>query len=468
MGLVCISRRHLFEAEDRDVNALGASVFAGLSLLLLLSSRRWAAVWMVGGALFLTQQQSIEIAGINLTAIRLLEIVGMARIVVRQESFDWARLDTAVMVLYAYAALVFVLRSDSDHAYAIGGFVDALLCYVIFRALLKDLDDIAGFLQRFLLLLLPYVGLLVIEAVTMQNPFGTLGGATWGTLRDGRLRTMGSFRNPSLLGTVAATFLQLYIGMVLAGAGRARALAVLGGVLCLVILALANSGGPIAATAVGLLGWCCWWFRRHMAVARRLAAGTLLLVALAMDAPVWYLLERVSFLTGGGGWHRAHLLNRAWEDLDRWWLAGIDIRDTAHWFPYTMKVNNGGADITNAFVDFGLRGGVFAIVLFILLIVRAYRVLGEALTTSTDCGGRSRALMLWGLGCMLAAHIATLMSITYFDQIYVVWYMHLAAITAATSAAPALVASPLRVHGAGAQARSVAIPMHPALPRDQV
>ena len=418
------------------MNTLGASILGVLSTLVLFSGRRWAPVWMVGGVLFLTQEQALMVSGVSLTAMRVLEMVGFVRVMLRGERFTWSRLDTSLIALYGYAALVFVLRSDTGQAYAVGTFIDALLCYVVFRALLRDTDDIAGFLQRFLILLVPYVGLLVIEAVTMRNPFGALGAATWGTLRDDRLRTMGSFRNPSLLGILAATLIPLYVGLFLARLGRVAA--VFGATLCLVILVLANSGGPFAATGVGLLGWCCWSIRHRMSAIRRLATGSLVVIALAMNAPVWFLLERISGLTGGGGWHRAHLLSAAWQDLDRWWLAGMDIRETADWFPYTMEANNGGADITNAFVDFGLRAGILATILLIVLLVRAYRMIGIALAaTSADAGERTRALMLWGLGCMLAAHISTFMGITYFDQFYVVWFMELAAIASATGVAAA-------------------------------
>jgi len=417
------------------MNTLGASILGVLSVLVLLSGRRWAPVWMMGGVLFLTQEQVLVVSGVNLTAIRLLEIAGFVRIFLRRETFTWCRVDTVLFALYGYTALVFLWRSDSGQAYAVGSFVDASLCYVIFRALLRDIDEIAGFLQRLLVLLLPYVGLLAIEAVSMENPFGALGAKTWQVLRGDRMRVMGSFRNPSLLGTLGATLLPLYIALFLARRGRAAA--ALGVGLCLAIVVLANSGGPVSAAAVGVLGWCCWLIRHRMALARRLAVGTVLVVALAMNAPVWYLLERISFLTGGSGWHRAHLLSMAYRDIDRWWLAGMNIRDTAQWFPYRLEVNNGGADITNAFLDFGLRAGLVSTVLFIALLVRGYKAIGDSLSAlGARPEERTRALVLWGLGCTLSAHIATWMGITYFDQTYVLWFMHLAAIASASTMVP--------------------------------
>ena len=37
--------------------------------------------------------------------------------------------------------------------------------------------------------------------------------------------------------------------------------------------------------------------------------------------------------------------------------------------------------------------------------------------------------LLWGLGVMLAVHIVNWFGIIYFDQMYVIWFMQLAAIS---------------------------------------
>jgi hypothetical protein len=413
------------------MNSLGWSLLGGLVALLLLSPRGWAPVWMLAGVLFMPQEQSMDIAGINVTGIRFLEMAAMLRLVVRREHCTFNQIDATLVLAYGYTTLVFLLRSDKGHAYMIGAALDAALCYLPFRAWIRDIDDFCGVLRKFGFLLLPYVGLLLAESLTQHNPFEVLGAASWLDLREGRQRVMGSFRNPSLLGTLGAAFFPLYVAMVMAK--RMVTPAVLGGLLCLSVVLLANSGSPVSALGAGALAWFCWPVREHMRLIRRCLVVTLFYLIVLMDAPVWYVLERFSFLTGGSGWHRAHLLNMAFQDLDHWWLAGMDLDNTVRWFPYTLAIT-GAADITNNYVAFGLNAGLPAMLLLVLLLAVAFRALGRAAKSAQIAGRQGDAFMLWGLGCTLMVHTITWLGITYFDQTYVIWYFHLAAIASLAGA----------------------------------
>ena len=237
---------------------------------------------------------------------------------------------------------------------------------------------------------------------------------------------MGSFRNPDLLGTLGASFLPLYIGLACSKAGRR--LAVFGIVLCLIIVWACNSGGAMSSAAVVVLGWAMWRIRFKMSLVRRVMAVTIVLLAIVMKAPIWYLLDRVSHITGGDGWHRAYLLDVSFQHLGMWWFIGMDRLDTSDWFAYSLAE---GADISNQFLIFGLNAGLGAIILFILLLTRAFRLLGRALAgvRSNLHSPSQNEFMLWGLGVMLTAHIVNWLGISYFDQIYVVWFMQLAAIS---------------------------------------
>jgi hypothetical protein len=158
--------------------------------------------------------------------------------------------------------------------------------------------------------------------------------------------------------------------------------------------------------------------------------GIVVVLAFAMQAPIWYLPARVSSLTGGGGWHRSYLMDVAFSEFDKWWFAGMDSAETVGWFPYLVEAT-GAADITNAYLDLGLKAGVLAMVLFLLLLVRTFRRIGQALelgrrTTAT----RRETYLLWGSGCALLVHIVNWFGITYFDQTYLLWFMQLAAVSA--------------------------------------
>ncbi len=47
---------------------------------------------------------------------------------------------------------------------------------------------------------------------------------------------------------------------------------------------------------------------------------------------------------------------------------------------------------------------------------------------------RRRELMCWGLGVTLCVHLVSWLGVSYFDQSWVVWLMHLAAVSASLRA----------------------------------
>jgi hypothetical protein len=411
------------------VNFIGASILIPLIVLVLFAPQRWVLLGLMGGVLFLTQQQSIDVFGVNLTAIRGLECVCFTRLMVRREFllFSFNGIDKSFLSVYAYTTLIFLMRSDVGQVEMVGSWVDAMLCYFSFRTLIRDIEGFKWFLRAFVIILVPYVALLAIEMLTTKNPFVLMGALPWDELRGGRIRAMGSFRNPSLQGTLGASLLPIYIGLAFTRRGRISYLAGIG--LCLMIVILSNSGGPLSAAAIGVAGWLCWAARRNMIIVRRTLVGIFVLLLVFMKAPVWYILDRVSLVSGGSGWHRAHLMEMAFRDLDHWWLAGMSLNLTKDWFPYILGIT-GAADITNTFIAVGIQAGLLAMALLIFLLVRAYRALGQAISAvRTTSAPNEDEYLLWGLGCMLLTHIFSWFGITYFDQIYVIWFMHLAAIS---------------------------------------
>ena len=48
-----------------------------------------------------------------------------------------------------------------------------------------------------------------------------------------------------------------------------------------------------------------WWIRTQMRVVRWAMLGGVIRFAMVMNAPVWFLIDRLSDLTGGDGWYRS-------------------------------------------------------------------------------------------------------------------------------------------------------------------
>ncbi|MGA2224628.1 MAG: hypothetical protein ABSH41_09325 [Syntrophobacteraceae bacterium] len=415
------------------MNPLSLSILLCLIGVVLFAPRRWAILGMAAGVLYLNESANFGL-GLNLFPERFLEIAGFVRVMVRKE-FNFSKLnevDRLLLLFYSYMTIVFLLRSTESQLYQIGVAVDATLCYFIFRGLIRDIDDFRWYLRAFAILLIPYVVLLLVEMRTSQNPFSLLLGGSMGhDFREGRVRCVGTFRHPSLLGTLGASFLPLYIGLAIGKTDRIWGLA--GIVLCAAIALLANSGGPISAAAVGLAGWLLWPMRAKMDVVRRCMLGLFILTAWIMKSPVWYLPARISEHLGVGGdaWHRSYLMEVAARDFGKWWFSGMSMAQTADWFPYTLPEALGsGADITNQYLMFGLAGGLLSMILFILLLVKGYKSLGQAMRTVRSSSPKpvETEFLLWGLGVMLSVHIENWLSISYFDQSYVLWFLQLGAL----------------------------------------
>lgn len=418
------------------MNLLGLIILTVLILLVLRGSRRTALVGMMAGVLYLTQAQQIDVLGINLFAIRFLALAGFVRVMARRE-FSFRHLngiDRALLLVYGFSSVVTLLRSQGREANQVGIAVDAFLCYFTFRGLVGGIEDFVWFLRALVILLLPYVALVVIESATGHNPFSVLGGITGGSnwMRHGRPRCFGSFRQPDTLGMFGACFLPLYVAMACIRTERKRAFAGIG--LCLILVLAANCGGAASGAAAGMLGWGLWNARTQMRKVRWGIVGLIVALALVMKSPVWYIFERASSITGGDGWSRSYLFDKAYEHFGQWWLAGMPLIETNSWFPFVLP-GIGTADITNIFIWFGLTAGVGAMALFILLLTRAFSQLGKAMAAARSGLVQSDGteFLLWGLGAMLFVHIANWFGIIYFDQMYVTWFMQLAAISSVSA-----------------------------------
>lgn len=382
----------------------------------------------MAGVFFLTQGYSVEVAGLNLFPIRFLEAAAFARVLVRRElafsrlnSIDWT-----LITLYNYAAVVSILRSAHMTGHQFAGAVDPTLCYLALRGLLHDLDDLRWLLKGLVPLLIPFAALVLIERFTGHSSFVLVGAAPELYFRKGIPRCQGSFRHAILLGTVAASFLPLYVATYTAGTERVNA--ALGGGLCLLMVFLSNSGGPVASTAAALAGCFLWLLRDRMSTVRRSLIVMVTALVLLMEAPVWYLPFKVSQVVGGTGYHRGLLMERAWQDIGKWWIFGMDIEDTGHWMPYTHELM-GGADITNQFIGFALKGGFPALLMSIALFWLAFARIGVALSSVRRDSAVTDEFLLWGLGVTMFVHAVSWLGVAYFDQSWVIWLTHFAALS---------------------------------------
>ena len=408
---------------------MNALVLTPLIILVLFAPSRWALTGVFGGVLYMTLGQAIDVAGINIFPTRVLTLAAFVRVIVRGE---WSismlnGIDKILLLTFGYQAAVFILNGNGSSINMIGQFVDVTFAYFAGRGLVRSFEDLEWFLRALAFILIPYVVLLYIESSTGNNPFAAIGGVAHHDIRDGRPRGVGSFSVPSILGTFGGSFVPLFIALTLQD--KKRVIGILGQLLCLGIVLFSNSGGPVSCVMIAVVGWLCWFLRSKMSVVRASIFWALVVLGFTMKAPLWYLPAKMSAITGGDGWHRSYLLDVAFRDIDRWWLAGMSVLETKDWFPYT--VSTGGADIINYYLGFGIAAGVVGIGLFCYLLVRAFSCLGNALAAvrMQAPSHPDTEIMLWALGVVLTIHIFNWFGMVYFDQYNVVFFIQLAAIS---------------------------------------
>jgi hypothetical protein len=138
-----------------------------------------------------------------------------------------------------------------------------------------------------------------------------------------------------------------------------------------------------------------------------------------MKAPVWFLMARVGVFSGSTGYHRANLIDQAIRNFPEWWLIGT--KSNAEW-------GYGLSDVTNQYVWEGINGGLLTLLLFIAIIAYCFKTIGQALRVAEHKSIGVR-ICLWAMGAALFAHVITFLSVPYFDQSIVPWYLLLAMIS---------------------------------------
>jgi len=184
------------------------------------------------------------------------------------------------------------------------------------------------------------------------------------------------------------------------------------------------SSGPMLAYMAGVLGFFFWPLRNEMPFVKWLGIMALLLIQLFMKAPIWALFMHVQVLGASGGYHRFFLIDEFIKHFSEWWLFGT--KYTSHWGYYLF-------DVTNHYIRVAVDGGLITLVFFIATIISCFKGVGTVIRTPQ--AAPELMTLAWGVGTSLFTHVLSFISVSYFDQIIVIWYLTLAIIATVTNIA---------------------------------
>jgi hypothetical protein len=418
-------------SETTSITLFGLSLTIGLSLLLLLLPRRYGFIPFIIAVCYLTFEERISILGLNFYMLRILVVAGWVRVLVRGElgemkwnSFDWL---ITIWVLYGIISFTLLYSNFEALINRLGFGFNALGAYALFRVFVPEFDDVKRVCKWASIIIIPLTGIMLFEYLTGRNLFFTLGDAAIGEIRDGRIRCSGPFRHPIMSGSFGAALMPLFIAQSRIKPDG-RKIGLIGFICSTIIVVISGSSGPLLSYIFGFGAMIAWVLRRHIRMIQWGLIFFLIGLQLMMKAPIYYLMARFGNVHGGHGWHRSYLIEQAIAHFNEWWLIGTTY--TAHWMPFGILPNDPNmVDITNQYILEGINGGIVNLLLFVSIIIVGYKQIGRALRKGEKPGSYFQ-FFVWAIGASLSVHVVNFFSVSYFDQIFVIWCLLLSMINA--------------------------------------
>lgn len=416
-------------ANQTLVHPVGLALLFLMGAALFMGPRRMAPLAFMVIACF-TARQRVVLGGMDFDFLRLLVVIGWARVMTRGEwaGFRWVRLDSLFLLYSIVAATMYVVQQQSSGAVTaqLGQLMDNIGGYFLLRCLIRSWGDVYFIAKGVAVLAAPVAAFFLFEKFTGRNLFAAFGGVSPQTaIRGGRLRAQGAFAHPILAGSFWAALLPIMAGIWWLDA-KSRVFAVLGGLSALFIVYASSSSTPLAAVATACVGAAMFPLRMHMRTVRWTVVVLAVIGHMVKTKPIWHIFVYANIIGGSTGWHRYHLIDAAIRRFPEWWLMGV--HTTEHW-------GVGLWDVTNQYIIEGVRGGLITMVCFFLVVIRAFG----------DCGrlwrrwrhDRRLLYMSWAIGVSLFVHATVFLSVSYFGQIKFLWLLTLAIIASLSAMPPA-------------------------------
>jgi hypothetical protein len=422
--------------EETTLHPLAVVVLVIMAAAVI-GGKRWAAVLaMLLFVSCISGAQNVNLFGTSWYLLRILILCGGLRCILRGEwrTVRWNAVDAFVLAWSISATVIYLIQRGEFSAfiYKAGMTIDSMGAYFVFRGLLKDKPTIENALRSLAFIAIPVSLFFVLESMTRYNMFSMFGGVPEITVaREGRLRCQGPFSHPILAGVFWASTFPISLALILSGRGPILGLASC--CACCVIILACSSSTPIIGIAVGCFGIGMFLIRRQIRLVFYGVVATLCGLHLVMKAPVWHLLARTDVIGGSTGHYRFMLVDASIRFFHEWYLAGLASNE--HW---GRSYGHYLTDITNQYVLEGLRGGILTLMLFVAVIAHAFCGIGRVIRSNPPL---SDQWLAWSPGAALFVHCVCFLAVSYFGQIVMLYYFHLAMVASLPGVIPGLAAN---------------------------
>jgi hypothetical protein len=394
------------------------------SVMLLRMPRNWAALPLLLGSVYITRVQTLEIGPMHFPTMRVLIAVGLLRVIMNGERMSGGMnsLDRIVGLWSIWNICSLAFHQSDVLAARLGTLYDIVGAYYLFRVFIRGIEDIRTVFKMVCILLVPLAATMLLEKLSGNNPLSLVGfGSAVVITTNDHFRAQGPFGHPILAGTAGGVCLPMAIYFW----RENRKLALTGLMATLAIVFASGSSGPVMTVVAVVAALSLWLIRGQVRTIRWLAVCLVIVLSFLMNDPVYYLMGRIDITGGSTGYFRAALIQSAIDHLGEWWFAGTD--HTRHWMQSGIAADPNHTDMTNYFLQIGVWGGLPLMLLFVSMLVVAFRRIGKALRANQGAPPSSQFL-IWALGSILFAHTTTFWSISYYDQTIVFLCLVLACI----------------------------------------
>ena len=421
--------------SDSVFNPAVLAIVVVAGLLVFICQRKKAIIPFFFASLLVPTDQVVVLGGAHFPMLRVLVLFAIVWILKEKASSNrplfsggMNKIDIAVILLTVFVAINSVLLFQESGAVInqLGNLFTVFGVYFFLRFLIREEEDVVRAIRTLAYVAACVAMIMTYEIVTKHNPYALLGGARASAYahlipRGERVRAQAGFAHSLLAGTFGAVLMPLFVALWWKSKEHRR-IAGLGVASATVITLAANSSTPILAYAAGVLALCLWPIRGWMRVIRWGVVMTIVFLQVVLKNPVWHLIARIDISGGSSGYHRYMLIDQCIRHFWDWWLIGV--KDTSVW-GWDMW------DTANQYVALCDGSGLLPFVLFIAVIVYAFKYLGKARRRAKK--DRATALFMWALAASLFANVIAFFGISYYDQTIVAWYSLLAMISAAAA-----------------------------------
>jgi len=409
----------LLYSNATTVHPIGLVVLVACVIYLLFTDKNKVILPILFMLVFIPSAQRVVIFSIDFSFIRILILVALFRIFLKGESSKFKSVDVD-MVLFFWAiwsilAYGILTSQFSGLLTRTGYMVDAVGGYLVGRAYIYNIGHLKKVINFLGIIAIPVAVLFLVERASGNNLFAVFGGVPFETLiRAGRLRCQGPFSHPIMAGIFWASVLP-WLGALWFTKSLPTKRFILYSFFILIIIINTASSTPVMSVIFVALGFALFRVKNLMPLIRVMGFCLLIALQIVMKNGVFHLIARIDIAGGSTGYHRYNLINKAFEHFDEWWMVGT--LSTSHW-------GWGLTDITNQYILEGIRGGILAMILFVLIIVLVFRNISRKMREAETINDQ---WLLWSVGTLIFMHTMNYLAVSYFGQLTSATYLFLGA-----------------------------------------